>query len=72
MHLIFLLLDGSEMTKLHSEYIKKLSKFAPIIPILSKGDLLDPAGVNITKDILMRTARNEAIQFFDVKEVIEI
>lgn len=68
-HVIFVLLDGSEIGKIQAEYLKKLSRLAPIIPVLSKGDLLDPTGVKLVKETTMRTARSCGVEFYDIKEV---
>lgn len=70
-HLILFLMDNAEINSDHAQCIKSLSKLTNILPIISKGDLFDEIGIKMIKEALLRSSKNQGIEWFDVREALK-
>lgn len=60
---------GSENSPREGEYFAKLAKYVGLIPVLAKGDQLDPVGVKLSKEGIMRMARHSSFEWLDIRQV---
>lgn len=68
-HLILHLIDGSEITVQNARIINEFSQFCAIIPVLSKGDTIEPQSVKYTKDIILMKADTYGMIWYKIVQV---
>ena len=68
-HVVFHLVDGSDFSTHNVAAINSLSEFCSIIPVLSKGDLLEFESPRLGKELVLKAALTSGIKWIDFREV---
>lgn len=68
-HIIFHLIDEKDLTEDNAAAINALSEFCPVIPLLSKADLIEPDDIQRLKENIRRNGRTLGFKWYDLKEV---
>lgn len=68
-HLVLHLIDGSEITEINARAINAISQYCAVVPVLSKGDMIDSQSIRFTKDLISKRAESAGLPWLNIPDV---